>query len=126
MTNLNVWDHLSLAQQVAQMVVVRASGYRYDRQIQYPAWEPDATTLQTWVQELGVGGVILLGGSAVEVAERCRQLQGWANLPLLLAADIEEGVGQRFSGATEFPPPAALGADGVLDGSLWADLYPSQ
>ncbi|WP_448514357.1 glycoside hydrolase family 3 N-terminal domain-containing protein [Parathermosynechococcus lividus] len=110
MTNLNVWDHLSLAQQVAQMVVVRASGYRYDRQIQYPAWEPDATTLQTWVQELGVGGVILLGGSAVEVAERCRQLQGWANLPLLLAADIEEGVGQRFSGATEFPPPAALGA----------------
>jgi len=101
---------LSLAQQVAQMVVVRASGYRYDRQIQYPAWEPDAATLKTWIQDLGVGGVILLGGSAIEVAERCRQLQAWASLPLLLAADIEEGVGQRFSGATEFPPPAALGA----------------
>ncbi len=104
------WASLSLAQQVAQMVVVRASGYRYDRQIQYPAWEPEAATLKTWIQELGVGGVLLLGGSAIEVAERCRQLQTWARLPLLLAADIEEGVGQRFSGATEFPPPAALGA----------------
>lgn len=54
--------------------------------------------------------MILLGGSAVEVAVRSQQLQDWAALPLLLAADIEEGVGQRFSGATWFPPPMALGA----------------
>ncbi|HEY9646867.1 MAG TPA: glycoside hydrolase family 3 N-terminal domain-containing protein, partial [Chroococcidiopsis sp.] len=37
-------------------------------------------------------------------------LQGWASIPLLLCADIEEGVGQRFAGATWFPPPLALGA----------------
>lgn len=99
---------LSLAEQVAQMVVVRASGYLFDHQIQYPAWEPPVKTLRHWVQDLGVGGVILLGGSAGEIALRTQQLQEWATIPLLIAADVEEGVGQRFAGATWFPPPMAL------------------
>ena len=104
------WDNLSLEEQVAQMVVVRASGHLFDHQIQYPAWEPPAQQLQHWLQDLGVGGVILLGGSAGEVAIRSQQLQNWAKVPLLIAADIEEGVGQRFAGATWFPPPMAIGA----------------
>ncbi|MCL6433462.1 MAG: beta-glucosidase [Leptolyngbyaceae cyanobacterium HOT.MB2.61] len=103
-------DSLSLSKQVAQMVVVRASGYLFDHQIQYPQWEPDAARLRHWLQELGVGGVILLGGSAAEIALRTQQLQGWAKIPLLVAADVEEGVGQRFSGATWFPPAMALAA----------------
>ena len=103
-------DRLSLAEQVAQMIVVRASGFLFDHQIQYPDWEPPLATLQHWVQDLGVGGVILLGGSAGELAIRTQQLQNWAKIPLLIAADIEEGVGQRFAGATWFPPPMALSA----------------
>lgn len=100
-------DTLTLAEQVAQMVVVRASGYLFDRQIQYPQWEPSAAQLQHLI-ELGVGGVIFLGGSAAELALRAQQVQNWAKIPLLISADIEEGVGQRFSGATWFPPPMAL------------------
>lgn len=92
------------------MVVVRASGYLGDRQRSYPEWEPPAATLQDLVTNIGVGGAILLGGSAAEIALRCQQLQDWANIPLLIAADIEEGVGQRFAGATWFPPPMALSA----------------
>ncbi len=101
-------DALSLQEQVAQMIVVRASGYLYDRQIQYPIWEPPNQTLHTWISQYGVGGVILLGGSAPEIYLRSQQLQSWANIPLLIGADVEEGVGQRFSGATCFPPPMAL------------------
>jgi beta-glucosidase len=101
---------LTLAQQVAQMVVVRASGYLFDHQIQYPVWEPPASTLQYWLEDLGVGGVILLGASAGELSLRTQQLQAWAKIPLLICADVEEGVGQRFSGATWFPPPMALAA----------------
>ena len=112
------WEDLSLPQQVAQMVVVRASGYWFDHQIQYPAWEPLLETLRHWVEDLGVGGAILLGGSAVEVAGRSHLLQSWADLPLLIAADVEEGVGQRFSGATWFPPPMALGEVAGRDLSL--------
>ena len=109
MSTLPDWQELSLPEQVAQLIVVRASGHLYDHQIQYPVWEPPAATLERWLG-LGMGGVILLGGSAIEVAVRTQQLQGWAKLPLLIAADIEEGVGQRFAGAVWFPPPMAIGA----------------
>ncbi|BAS59809.1 glycosyl hydrolase family 3 N terminal domain protein [Leptolyngbya boryana NIES-2135] len=101
-------DTLTLPQQVAQMVVVRASGFLFDHQIQYPIWEPPAATLEHWVKDLGVGGVILLGASAGEIALRTQQLQNWASTPLLICADVEEGVGQRFSGATWFPPPMSI------------------
>ncbi len=104
---------MSLADQVAQLLVVRASGHLYDHQIRYPAWEPPLATLHHWIQDLGVGGVILAGGSAAEVAERTRQLQAWAPRTLLIAADLEEGLGQRFAGGTWFPPPMAL--TGVQD-----------
>jgi beta-glucosidase len=103
-------DSLSLAEQVAQMVVVRASGHLFDHEIRYPAWEADSATLTHYVEDLGVGGVILLGGSAAEVGLKTQALQTQARVPLLIAADVEEGVGQRFSGATWFPPPMALGA----------------
>jgi beta-glucosidase len=102
-------DDLSLEEMVAQMLVVRASGFLFDHEIRYPAWEAPNATLRHWLEDVGVGGVILLGGSAGELSARSQQLQGYAKVPLLVAADIEEGVGQRFSGATWFPPPMAIG-----------------
>ena len=104
------WRNLSLKEQIGQMIVVRASGYLFDHQIRYPLWEPKAKTLRHWLGDLNIGGVILLGGSAAELALHIEQLQNWAKIPLLIAADIEEGVGQRFDGATWFPPPMTLGA----------------
>ncbi|MEL7507645.1 MAG: glycoside hydrolase family 3 N-terminal domain-containing protein [Cyanobacteria bacterium J06554_1] len=102
-------DSLSLSQLVAQMIVVRTTGHLFDHEIQYPAWEATQAQMEHYITDLGVGGVILLGGSGAEVALRCQSLQAMAKIPLLLAADIEEGVGQRFSGAIWFPPPMALG-----------------
>ena len=101
---------LSLKEQIAQMIVVRASGYLFDHQIRYPAWEANNSQLQQWLKDLKLGGVILLGGSSIELQARSRQLQSWATTPLLIAADVEEGIGQRFPGGTWFPPPMALGA----------------
>ncbi|MBL1177722.1 glycoside hydrolase family 3 N-terminal domain-containing protein [Pantanalinema sp. GBBB05] len=118
-------DDLSLAEQVAQMVIVRASGYLFDQQIQYPQWEPPSATLRSWISEWGVGGVILLGGSAAELALRTQQLQTWAPVPLLMAADVEEGVGQRFAGATWFPPPMAL-AEIASTNLVQAEQYAQQ
>ncbi len=109
-------DSLPLPQLAAQMVVVRTTGHLFDHEIRYPVWEADQATLTRYVQDLGVGGVILLGGSAAEVGLKTQQLQSLAPLPLLIAADIEEGVGQRFSGATWFPPPLAL--DAIADQNM--------
>ena len=98
----------SLRKKVASLVVVRASGHAFDRQRRYPRWELTNAELRRLL-ESGVGGVILLGGSCVELRQRCQQLQGWAGGPLLLCADVEEGVGQRFEGASWLVPPMALG-----------------
>ncbi|XLQ12444.1 MAG: beta-glucosidase [cyanobacterium endosymbiont of Epithemia adnata isolate EadnSB Bon19] len=92
------------------MLVVRASGHLFDQQIRFPTWEVPNTQLRHWLQTLNLGGIILLGGTGAELALRTQQLQQWSKTPLLVAADTEEGVGQRFSGATWFPPPMALGS----------------
>ena len=118
-------DNLSLPELVAQMFVVRASGYLFDHQIRYPEWEPTASKLRYYLEKLGVGGVILVGGSAAELAVRSHQLQSWSKFPLLLAADIEEGVGQRFAGATWFGPPMAI-AQVARHDSEAADRYAEQ
>jgi beta-glucosidase len=98
----------ALLRLIHQLLVVRASGKLADHQRGYPRWELPNAELQRLL-EAGVGGVILLGGSAAEVALRCAQLHRWAGQPLLLCADVEEGVGQRFDGATWLVPPLALG-----------------
>ncbi len=103
------WQSLSLKAQIGQMIIVRASGHLFDRQIRYPAWEASNCQLQEWLTQLNLGGVILLGGSSAELKMRSQQLQTRSTIPLFIAADIEEGVGQRFAGATWFPPLMALG-----------------
>lgn len=115
----------TLREKIGQLIVVRASGFLFDHQIRYPAWEAPNQTLQNWLANLNLGRVILLGGSGAELALRTAQLQSWAPTPLLLAADIEEGVGQRFSGATWFPPPMALGSIAEQDLDL-AQQYAKQ
>lgn len=114
-------DTLSLAEQVAQMIVVRTTGHLFDHEAEYPQWEATNAELDKYLA-LGIGGVILLGGSAAEVGVRSQQLQSQAKYLLLVAADIEEGVGQRFSGATWFAPPMALGEIARRDLPLALDL----
>jgi beta-glucosidase len=97
-----------LRRRLASLLVVRCSGHLSDGQRRYPRWELANDRLQRLLAE-GVGGAILLGGSAAELRLRTRQLQAWAGAPLLLCADVEEGVGQRFEGASWLAPPLALG-----------------
>ncbi|MEB3322690.1 MAG: glycoside hydrolase family 3 N-terminal domain-containing protein [Synechococcaceae cyanobacterium] len=97
-----------LRRRVARLLVIRASGHLSDGQRRYPRWEHDNASLRRLLGE-GVGGVILLGGSAAELRLRTRQLEAWSTTPLLLCADVEEGVGQRFEGASWLVPPLAVG-----------------
>ena len=51
-----------LGRLIAELLVVRASGFLGDHQRRYPRWELANAELKSLL-ELGVGGVILLGGS---------------------------------------------------------------
>ena len=116
---------MDLRSKIGQMIVVRASGFLQDSQRLYPQWETDNSTLKRWLEKFNLGGIILLGGSAVEIKARSQLLQSWSHNPLLIAADIEEGVGQRFSGKTWFPPPMAIAEIAKKDLSL-AESYAFQ
>ena len=111
----------SLRRRVAELLVVRASGHLSDQQRRYPQWELPNSELQRLLRD-GVGGVILLGGSAVELQQRTQQLQGWSEQRLLVCADVEEGVGQRFEGASWLVPPLALGRLHQREPELALDL----
>lgn len=74
------------------------------------------------IEEHGIGGVIVSVGSPAGVALKLNDLQEHSRLPLLVASDLENGPGFRFSGvvhlpgvvelggATRFPPLMAVGA----------------
>ena len=76
-----------LAQQIAELIVVRASGHLSDPQRRYPRWELNYATLERLLDQ-GVGGVILLRGSAVELQQRTEMLRRWSDQPLLLLSLI--------------------------------------
>ena len=60
----------ALRRQLASLLVVRGSGHSRDGQRRYPRWELTNGELRRLLEQ-GVGGVILLGGSAEELRLRC-------------------------------------------------------
>ena len=59
---------------------------------------------------LGVGGVVLGPAPQEDVRALTKELRSRSKHPLLVAANVERGAGQLFSGATGLPPLAAIAA----------------
>ena len=78
----------------------------------------------TYIEEQGIGGVIMSVGTPYDVAAKLNDLQRHSKIPLLVAADLETGAGFRMrgaihmpgaidlGGATDFPSLMAVGATG--------------
>lgn len=64
------------------------------------------------VRDNHVGGVIWFQSTTDAVAAANRHLQSIASEPLLISADLESGMGMRFTDATWWPPAMALAATG--------------
>jgi len=64
---------------------------------------------------VGVGGFLIRGGPRYEVAQLTRALHAHSPVPLLVAADLERGAGERFHGAVALPPAGALASLGDSD-----------
>ncbi len=56
----------------------------------------------------GVAGFIIFGGELETVSLRVRELQTAAPRPLIIASDLEQGLGQQIKGGTVFPPAMAI------------------
>ena len=56
----------------------------------------------------GIAGFIVFGGRLEELRKYLRRLQEESALPLIIASDLERGLGQQVRGGTLFPPAMAL------------------
>jgi beta-N-acetylhexosaminidase len=108
---------LSLRDRVAQMVMVWALGdYTNARDATY-------AQLVQWIEQDHVGGVAMSLGTPIEVAAKLNDLQRRAQVPLIVAADLEPGLGRleggvfthyllEAGGATVMPSAMAIAATG--------------
>ncbi|WP_353684223.1 glycoside hydrolase family 3 N-terminal domain-containing protein [Thermodesulfovibrio sp. 3907-1M] len=58
----------------------------------------------------GIGGFIVFGGEYEEIKNFIAYLQSMASEPLIIASDIERGVGQQLKGATLIPSQMGIAA----------------
>ena len=70
------------------------------------------TKYRHWVGDLKIGGLAIYRGDVFETAHMMNSLQALSDIPLLIAANLEKGLGNQMEGATLFPPLMSIGATG--------------
>ncbi len=66
----------------------------------------------------GIAGFIVFGGRLEELRKYLRRLQEESRVPLIIASDLERGLGQQVMGGTLFPPAMALAKAAINDRAL--------
>ena len=105
----NTLKKLTLEEKIGQMIGLRYTGRFLNRDSE------GLSDLKRWVVEYHLGGLILTQGDVYETAILTNTLQNEAKIPLLIAADLERGLGNQLDGATLFPPFMSIGATGSSD-----------
>lgn len=97
---------MTLEQKIGQMIGLRYTGRFFNQDSESFA------ELKSWICGFHIGGFIQVRGGVYETAALTNTLQKMADIPLLIAADLERGLGNQLEGATLFPPFMSLGAAG--------------
>ncbi len=90
---------ISKKKKIAQLIIARLDGNDVNKKFKY---------YESLVKK-GIGGFIVFGGRLKEVSRAIKRLQLLAEIPLFIASDLEQGLGQQIEGGTLFPPAMALG-----------------
>lgn len=96
--------NMTLQEKIGQMVAWSFSGDFRNRESEY------IKDLENLIVHHKIGGFILFGGEVYDTVYIINALQDLSEIPLLLAADFERGVGNQITNSTLFPPLMALGA----------------
>jgi len=98
---------LTRDEKIGQLFVYPATG-RFVNDV-----SPEYRALVHQVRDNHIGGILwFLAGEVSETARLTRKLQEIARVPLLVAADLEAGIGMRFQETTWWPWPMAVAATG--------------
>ena len=93
---------LTLEQKLYQLIINRLDGDK----LSSVSYREQAIALVN----KGIGGFILFGGQRDETKSFIDKLQSLSKLPLIIASDIERGVGQQVGEATRFPSQMSVAA----------------
>ena len=96
--------NMTLKEKIGQMICCRSTGAFFNSRDKY------IQDLMQLASEEKVGGFILFAGDVYETAYLINFLQNKAETPLLIASDLERGLGNQIGGATLFPPLMSIGA----------------
>jgi beta-N-acetylhexosaminidase len=88
---------MTLRDRVAQLVVMRVD-------------QPADTMVRARAVGLGVGGILLAGGTARDARALADTLAAAQRLAPIVAAVLDRGAGGVLAGATAFPAPGAVGS----------------
>jgi len=94
---------LTLRQKVGQLIMPWVLGDFA------PEGSPSHDRILEYIEDQGIGGVIMSVGSPTEVAAKLNDFQAHSDVPLLVAADLETGAGFRMRGAVQMPGTIELG-----------------
>ena len=94
---------LTLRQKVGQLIMPWVLGDFA------PEGSPRHDRILEYIEDQGIGGVIMSVGSPTEVAAKLNDFQAHSDVPLLVAADLETGAGFRMRGAVQMPGTIELG-----------------
>ena len=89
---------LSLRQKIAQMMI-------YRMHLKYNKITPEKwNEIKSLLSNDGIGGIHIWSGDGSSSLAMLNEIQKRSKVPAIIDADIERGLGQRFSSGTDFPP----------------------
>lgn len=81
-----------------QFIVPRLNGERIEKDFEH----------YLLLVKKGIAGFIVFGGELNKIRSGIKELQKAADKPLIIASDLEQGLGQQIKGGTLFPPAMAI------------------
>jgi beta-glucosidase-like glycosyl hydrolase len=98
----NQADKLTLEKKLYQLIISRLDGYDIrSRRYKEGIYE---------LVERGIGGFIIFGGRKDEIKDFIQKIQSFSEIPLIIASDVECGVGKQIDDTTLFPCQMAMSA----------------
>ena len=106
---METFGKLSLRQKIAQMLIYRMNMRFLSSSSK--KWQE----IQSLIETDGIGGIHIWYGDVGTSLTMLNKMQKYSHIPILVDADIEHGLYQRFPEGTELPPFMALAATGDPD-----------
>lgn len=100
---------MTTREKCAQMIVPRVMGKDYSKD------SLGYARMTYLVKDLKVGGLLFSNGDVLNEAIDINEMQLLADIPLLISADFESGLGMRLSDGTNFPLNMGVAATGNPD-----------